>query len=94
MATEKIITRTITSLSVNVLGFGENNEVLNPTLTIPEMDSKKILPYITANFEGFTPAKVLKVDRIEELYGMPESLFRAYATKMPPRKDYNNKGEG
>lgn len=93
MAKEKIITRTVLSLKVSVLGFDTDDNPIMRDFEIPMMDEKKILKYITENYSTFTPAKVRKVVEVEQLYGMPESLFMQYATKLPPRKNYNDKAE-
>ena len=93
MAKEKIITRTVLSLKVSVLGFDGNDNPIMQHFEIPMMDEKKILKYITENVPDFTPAKVRNVVEVEQLYGMPESLFMQYATKLPPRKNYNDKAE-
>ena len=94
MAKEKIITRTVLSLKVSVLGFDTDDNPIMRNFEIPMMDEKKILKYITENIPDFTPAKVRKVEEVEQLYGMPESLFMQYATKLPPRKNYNDKEQG
>lgn len=93
MAKEKIITRTVLSLKVSVLGFDAEDNPIMQDFEIPVMDEKKILKYISENVTDFTPAKVRKIVEVEQLYGMPESLFMQYATKLPPRKNYNDKAE-
>ena len=94
MAKEKIITRTVLSLKVSVLGFDTEDTPVMQDFEIPMMDEKKILKYIAENAPDFTPAKVRKVVEVEQLYGMPESLFMQYATKLPPRKNYKDKEQG
>lgn len=91
---EKIITRTVISLKVSVLGFDSEDLPIIKDFDLPMMDEKKILKYITDTCPGFTPAKIRKVEQVEQLYGMPESVFMQYAEKLPPRKDYNNKEQG
>lgn len=91
---EKIITRTVITLEVNVMGIDSDNNVAVKVIPLPLMDEKKILSYLMNHpMADFTPAKILKVEQVEQLYGMPESLFMQYATKLPPRKDYSQKGE-
>ena len=93
---EKIITRTVISLEVAVLGINSEDMSEKRVSNIPAMDTKKILPYLMNNSDdSFTPAKVLNVQQVEQLYGMPESVFMKYAEKLPPRKNYNiEKAEG
>lgn len=94
MAKEKIITRTVLSQNVSVLGFDADDTPVMRNIEIPMMDEKKILKFISENVSDFTPAKVRKVEQVEQLYGMSESLFMQYATKLPPRKNYNDKEQG
>ena len=82
---EKLVTRTVTTLKVDVIGINSNDEMENRTFEIPEIEAKKILPYIAMNCDDFTPAKIKNVSEIETLYGMPESVFMKYAEKLPPR---------
>ena len=93
---EKIITRTVVTLEVHVMGLDENNLVAIRVFNLPVIDDKKILPFLmNKSNDSFTPAKVVKVETVEQLYGMPESLFMKYAEKLPPRKIYNTeKAEG
>ena len=93
---EKVITRTVITLEAHVMGLDENNLVAIRVFNLPVMDDKKILPYlINKSTDSFTPAKVVKVETVEQLYGMPEFLFMKYAEKLPPRKNYNTeKAEG
>lgn len=82
---EKLVTRTVTTLKVNVIGIDENDNMKNMSYEIPEIEEKKILPYIAMYAENFTPAKVKGIEKVETLYGMPESVFMKYAEKLPPR---------
>lgn len=82
---EKLVTRTVTTLKVDVIGINSNDETENRTFEIPEIESKKILPYIAMMMEDFIPAKVKNVVEVETLYGMSESTFMKYAEKLPPR---------
>lgn len=90
---EKIITRTVITLKASVLGFDAEDNPVMADFDLPMMDEKKIIKYLSENAINFTPAKVRKVETVEQLYGMPESLFMKYATKLPPRKQYNNDTE-
>ena len=94
MRKEKMITRTIYSYDVDVMGIA-GNDVEIQNFNIPVMDESKILDYIRKVCGSFIPAKVVKYSVVETLYGMPESVFMAHAEKLPPRKDYSgNKDEG
>ena len=86
MKKERMITRTITTLDVSVLGISDTGEVKTIVINVPVMDDKKIFPYVQdlcGNY--FAPAKIVKIDTNEQLYGISESLFMQYATKLPPR---------
>lgn len=85
----KIITRTVITLKVTVLGFDENDTPVTREFDCPLMDDKKLAKYLTTIDTNFTPAKVRKVEQVEQLYGMPEDVFIKYAEKLPPRKDYS-----
>lgn len=90
MKKEKIITRTVITLCAHVMGIDKDNLVTVKEIELPLMEEKKVLPYLmTKADDSFTPAKILRIEQVEQLYGMPESLFIKYAVKLPPRKDYN-----
>lgn len=93
MKKEKIITRTVTTLNVAVLGFNSENNPEKRSFTIPEMEEKNIVKYLASTVDNFTPCKVVSVDKVETLYGMEESTFIKYARILPPRKVYE-KEEG
>lgn len=93
MKKEKIITRTVTTLDVAVLGFNSGNNPEKRSFIIPEMEEKNIVKFIDATVDNFTPCKVVSVDKVETLYGMEESTFIKYARILPPRKVYE-KEEG
>lgn len=91
---EKIVTRTVTTLLVRVVGIDNENNVVIKEAEIPVMDEKKIMPFLMSKAtDSFTPAKIRSIEQVEQLYGMPESVFIAHATKLPPRKDYNTEKE-
>ena len=93
---EKLITRTVISLEVVVLGINTENMTENRRLVIPEMKEKAIVPYLTANIDdGFIPVKVLSCNKVEELRAMTEADFIIHSFALPPRKNYNTeKAEG
>ena len=92
MKNEKVITRTIVSITVTVLGLDIETALSSTkTFVIGDVDNEKdALKIITAICENdtFKPVKVVTLDREENLYGMPESIFLKYAKKLPPRKVY------
>ncbi len=94
MKKEKIITRTVITLCAHVMGIDKDNLVTVKEIELPLMEEKKVLPYLMAKADdSFTPAKILRIEQVEQLYGMPESVFIAHAQKLPPRKDYNTEKE-
>ena len=94
MKKEKIMTRTIYTYSVKVMGI-EDNAVTFKDYEIPVMDESKILAYIKRiDNSTFIPASVVNLEMNETLYGCTESEFMSVAHKLPPRKVYENKVEG
>ena len=93
---ERIITRTVKSYKVEVIGINENSEVETRTFEIPLIEEKKIGAYLAEICPAdFAPAKVKKFEIVEQLYGMPESVFMAHAEKLPPRGvNESDNGEG
>lgn len=91
MRKEKLVTRTVITLKVSVLGFDNTDTPTKATFEIPEMEEKNIVKFLTATAENFTPCKVVSIERVETLYGMPESVFIKNAEKLPPRKQYDNR---
>ena len=90
---EKMMTRTVTTILVKTLGINAENAAEIREIEIPEIESKKILPYLMENAtEDFTPAKVISCSTIERLYALSESDFLKYAHEIPKRN--NNKEEG
>ena len=90
----KVITRTVISLHVSVMGINSDDMTEIREFDIPEIETRKILPYVCEICgEDFTPAKVKSVSKVEQLYGMEESVFLQYAYKLPPRTN-NNKEQG
>lgn len=98
MKKEKMITRTIESTKVNFKVFSIENASVKDTATVLNgnisiENAEKILrdKYATDNLFKFI--MVESIETKEELYGMPESVFMTYATKLPPRKNYNTQEE-
>ena len=92
MKTEKIITRTIITNKVTVVGLDNDDNPVVKVMTAPDLDGKALTRWIYDNAVDFTPAKVKSVEKIETLYGISESDFIKYGHILPPRKDYTNKG--
>lgn len=83
---EKVMTRTVTTLSVKVMGINSDDITEIRNIEIPEIDEKKVLPYLQENSDdSFIPAKVLSIETVERLYAMPESVFLKYAKEIPAR---------
>lgn len=89
MKKEKMITRTIYSYKVTVMGI-DGNDVATKDFEIPVMDESRIMAHLHMICGSFIPAKVINLETVETLYGMPESVFMAHAEKLPPRKQYVN----
>ena len=94
MKKEKLITRTIVSTKVNAKFFNlEDEAVFNSEMTFTgNLDEKAAKNACIATIEnnpncGYTFIKVNSLETIEKLYGMPESMFLAYAVELPPRKN-------
>ena len=94
MKKEKMVTRTIETTTVDFKVFSVDTGYVK-TLTA-RMNGKqsvesaeKVLREEYAKENSFIKfIMVDTVETIEELYGMPESVFMKYATKLPPRKNY------
>lgn len=95
MKKEKLITRTVYTYKVKVMGIDESESVAFRDYEVPAMDERKIIDFIKKNYpESIAiPVKVVGYEVVEQLYGMPESVFMKYAEKLPPRKQYNNEKE-
>lgn len=96
MRKEKVITRTIKSAVVKVMGINsENNvEVRDVAMGVQGSEQEYFANAIAiCNPHGFSPARVISVEIVEELYGMPESTFLAHAVKLPSRKNYDESEE-
>ena len=96
MAREKMITRTIESTNVRIMGIDTasasvtyNVYFLNGTFkSDDEIIARVKADNGTAVMNGFIPVKVDFKEVVEKLYGMPESEFMKYAKELPPRKVY------
>ena len=99
MKKEKMITRTIDTTVCDVKVFN----VAKSTVEDVEIqlsgnydfnEAEKELRESMATDEKMKFIMVNSVNVISKLYGMPESLFIAYATELPPRKNYSETQEG
>ena len=93
MARERMITRTIVGVKVNVMGI----DTVSNTVAYQVYDlsgtfksDAEIIEVIKAQkgvavVNGFIPVQVQSKEETETLYGMPESLFMQYAKVLPPR---------
>lgn len=94
MKKEKMVTRTIISTKADIKFYHIDDDVLfNSEMTFAgNLDEKGVknacIEMIENNPEcGFTFVKVNHIETLEKLYGMPESVFLANATELPPRKN-------
>ena len=93
MKKEKMVTRTIVTTIVNCKYYSLKSEALyDSSLTYTgKLDEKQVKAEINGMIErnpecGFTLVKVNYITYEEKLYGMPETVFLANATELPPRK--------
>lgn len=96
MARERLVTRTIAGVKVNVMGIDTNTN----SVTFQEYNlsgifksDAEIIETVkrqngNAVLNGFIPVQVQSKEETETLYGMSESLFMQYAKVLPPRKVY------
>lgn len=89
MARERMITRTIKTDIYNVLGMDTEKAEIKEILCLvscpyEEKHLEKLLQRNAALTEGenFKPCKWEKVNTIEQVYGIPESLFLELATPI------------
>ena len=92
---EKLITRTVATTSVTVLGLNPLEQAAETrciTLVGDYEDFEKALKAIP-EAQDFIAVKVISTFKTESLYGMSEAEFLAHAKKLPPRKIYNQDAE-
>ena len=90
MARERMITRTIVTNMFSVIAV--NLDAMSvETLHVPapvDVDTcEKADKFFRKSWSisGYSYAKAIDVERIEKLFGMPESDFMRYAKELPPR---------
>ena len=92
MAREKMITRTIEGINVEIMGIDTTNNVVSNAsyhFTGTFKNDDEIIERAKADtIDTFIPVKVISTMKTEKLYGMPESVFMQYAKELPPRKVY------
>lgn len=91
MKKEKMVTRTIVKTDVTVKQFNSENGSVYDTVfeLMGDYDVKQATITIRDLYHADDIVKFImveSVERIEKLYGMPESVFVANAVEMPPRK--------
>lgn len=98
MAREKMITRTTTQTTTEVMCLNVetadvtiNTYTIGGTPTDAELLKKLRTIYET---ETFKLVAIQKIETETLLLGMTEEDFIKYATVLPPRKDYSKKEEG
>ena len=94
MKKEKMVTRTIVTTIANCKFYNLKDEILfDSSLTYTgKLDEKQAKSEINGMIErnpecGYTLVKVNFITYQEKLYGMPETVFLANATELPPRKN-------
>ncbi len=102
MLKDKLITRTISATTANVLCVELNaeqgtGETLNKAFTIPEKsakDNETILKYVVKNFATDTlkPVAIVSTETVSTLRGCTETEFLKYATTCDTRKGLNLEG--
>lgn len=94
MKKEKMVTRTIVTTIADCKYYNLKDEILfDSSLTYTgKLDEKQVKTEINDMIDrnpevGFTLVKVNYITYEEKLYGMPESVFLANSTELPPRKN-------
>lgn len=92
MARRTMITRTIESSKVTVLGLNTANGQAEPENRTYEMaetykDNAKALKAVKKSFDtdDWTIAKVVSVETISKLYGMTEQFFLEHSVELDPK---------
>lgn len=90
MKKEKMITRTMITTHVDVILYDVNDKTTfdMPHNIVGKVSVDDALEILHDTFDTDTLKVVMisKMEYIEKLYGMPESLFMEHATELPPRK--------
>ena len=94
MARERMVTRTIKVTTAEVMRVNVKTmicEVVKLKAFGEYSNDNDLLKIIKENHETdtFKMVGIVSKDVSELLYGMPESVFVAYAEILPPRKNYN-----
>ena len=89
MKKEKMITRTITTTRFTCLAVNVNTcEVTTAEINLTgeyKTDKEKNDALAKASTDAIKYVTIRNIEVIEELYGMPESVFLEHAEKLPPR---------
>lgn len=86
---EKMVTRTIVGYRVEMTGIDiTKSEIVIKldTLNIPELDETKLLKVCKKRYDTdtFKLATAVILEKVENLYGMPEERFMEYAVLLDP----------
>ena len=100
MKKEKMVTRTIVTTIANCKYYNLKDDALfdSSLLYTGKLDEKQVKEEINGMIErnpecGYTLVKVNFITYQEKLYGMPETVFLANATELPPRKNNETQEE-
>lgn len=90
MSRERMVTRTIEALNVEIMGIDTtNNVVSNASYYFVGYNFKnddEILKAAKADtIDTFIPVRIVSTYKTEKLYGMTEADFIKYARELPPR---------
>ncbi len=88
MRTQKMVTRTITTKTIQFMGvYVSKGEVANYTEENVAVKDGKELDYIKSHYEtdDFKVVAITNIVMNELLYGMTEQEFLAHARVLPPR---------
>lgn len=89
MRKEKLVTRTITFITANVMALNPTTkEVKTVFVSFVKPIQEKLIDEMAkaqATTNGYIGVMVESLQEQEKLFGMPESVFLANAVELPPR---------
>lgn len=90
MSRERMVTRTIEALNVEIMGINTTNNVVSNVryhfVGYNFKNDEQILKVAKAETTGtFIPVRIVSTYKTEKLYGMSEADFIKYAKELPPR---------
>lgn len=90
MKKEKMITRTMVTSHIDIILYDVTDKT---TFEMPHnivgkvsVDDALKIAHDAYDTDTLKVVMISKMEYVEKLYGMPESVFMQYATEMPPRK--------